>query len=190
MIITKKELREVLRSEKMLYLPSDSALELIATSDNKYKTHRYLRVLRKTEYHYNNRKELLHKFLYLCYRRKKNILGRRLGIEISENSFEAGLMIYHPDNIVVNGYARIGKSCMLHGNNCIGNDGKSYDAPVLGERVRLGVGAKIIGGVTIADDVVVAAGAVVIESCLVKGAVLAGVPAKCVKVNCVESEVN
>lgn len=39
---------------------------------------------------------------------------------------------------------------------------------------------------TIADDVVIAAGAVVIESCLIKGAVLAGVPAKCVKVKSVD----
>ena len=56
--------------------------------------------------------------------------------------------------------------------------------------MRLGVGAKIIGGVTIADDVTVAAGAVVIESCEIPGAVLAGIPAKCVKVKNLDNEVS
>ncbi|MBE7064716.1 MAG: poly-gamma-glutamate biosynthesis protein [Ruminococcaceae bacterium] len=190
MISTKKDLIKVLQAEKMMYLPRGSKFESILTSDNKYKIYLYLVALRKTEYHYNNRNRLFHKLLYLMYRRRKNILGRRLGLEISENSFAAELMIHHSGNIVVNGYARIGKQCILHGNNCIGNDGKSFDAPILGERVRLGVGAKVIGNVTIADDVVIAAGAVVVESCLVRGAVLAGVPAKCIKVNSVDFEVN
>lgn len=189
MITTKKQLYEVLHAEKNMYLPSDSRLESILTSDNKYKIYRYLVSLRKAEFHYNNRNKLFHKLFYLLCRRKKNILGRRLGLEISENSFDAEMLIYHSGNIVVNGYARIGKGCMLHGDNCIGNDGKSYDAPVLGDRVRLGVGAKVIGDVTIADDVVIAAGAVVVESCVIRGAVLAGVPAKCIKVNNVELEV-
>ena len=53
----------------------------------------------------------------------------------------------------------------------------------------MGVGAKIIGDVTIADDVTIAAGAVVIESCETPGAVLAGIPAKCVKVKNLDNEV-
>lgn len=186
MIKTRKQLREVLNNEKLLYLPKGSRLELVLTADNQYKIFRYVTWLRKTELHYNNKNRLLHKFMYLLCRRRKNKLGRKLGIEMCENSFDAGLMIYHPAGIVVNGYSRIGKGCMLHGNNCIGNDSKSYDAPVLGDRVRLGVGAKIIGNVKIADDVIVAAGAVVIESCTTKGAVLAGVPAKCVKIRSTE----
>ena len=77
--------------------------------------------------------------------------------------------------------SKIGKNCKLHGSNCIGNDGKSLAAPVIGDNVRLGVGAKVIGDVHIADDVIIAAGAVVIDSCDIKGATLAGVPAKVVK---------
>ena len=182
MITTKSQLHNVLSCEKNIYLPPRNRMESFFTSDNKYKIYKYLRLLRLTEYHYNNRNKLYHKALYLYYRRKKNIKGREFGVEISENSFDEGIIIYHPGNIVVNGYARIGKGCRLHGDNCIGNDGLSFDAPVIGQRVRLGVGAKIIGGVTIADDVIVAAGAVVIESCDIVGAVLAGVPARCVKV--------
>ncbi len=182
MIYTKKQLREILKTEKAQYLPKGSALELFIVSDNFYKLYRYVRLLRITEYHYNNKNSFYHKLLYVLYRRRKNIAGRKLGIEMSENVFDSGLMIYHAGNIVINGYTRVGKNCRLHGSNCIGNDGKSNDAPILGDGVRLGVGAKVIGGVKLADNVVVAAGAVVVDSCDIPGAVLAGVPAKCVKI--------
>ncbi|RHO88707.1 serine acetyltransferase [Ruminococcus sp. AF41-9] len=108
-------------------------------------------------------------------------MGIKLGIEIWDNTFDEGLTIYHAGNIVINGMSKIGKNCKLHGSNCIGNDGKSLAAPVIGDNVRLGVGAKVIGDVHIADDVIIAAGAVVIDSCDIKGATLAGVPAKVVK---------
>ncbi len=189
MIQTRKQLRETLRIEKPMYMPKGSGFELVLTNDNKHVIYRYVVALRKTEFHYNNRKNSLHKMMYVLYRRKKNRLGRKLGIELSENTFDEGLMIYHPAGIVVNGYTRVGKQCLLHGNNCIGNNGIDYKAPVLGDRVRLGVGAKIIGDVTIADDVTIAAGAVVIESCETPGAVLAGIPAKCVKVKNLDNEV-
>ena len=181
MIQTRRQVRAYLAEEKALYLPKGSRLEWILTCDNRYHIYRYVRLLRLTEYHYNNRTNVLHKLLYALYSRRKNILGRKLGIEMWENTFDKGLLIYHAGNIVVNGGARIGKNCRLHGDNCIGNDGKTMDTPVIGDNVRLGVGAKVIGNVRLADDITVAAGAVVIHSCLIPGAVLAGVPAKCVK---------
>lgn len=181
MITEKKQLHECLKVEKELYLPKRVRLERILTSDNQYKLYQFVRLLRLTEYHYNNRKKGLHKVLYGIYRNRKNVLGRKLGVEMWENSFDQGLQIYHAGNIVINGGARIGKNCKLHGSNCIGNDGKSTAAPVIGNNVRIGVGAKIIGEVCLADDIIVAAGAVVVHSCMIPGAVLAGVPAKCVK---------
>ena len=187
MINSKQQLHMCLAEEKILYLPKESQLEWILTSDNRYKTYQYVRLLRITEYHYNNRLKLVHKLLYAWYRRRKNILGRKLGIEMWENTVDSGFCIYHPGNIVINGKARIGKNCKLHGSNCIGNNGKSTKAPVLGDNIRLGVGAKVIGDIRLADNITVAAGAVVIHSCLIPGAVLAGVPAKCVKVNSVVS---
>lgn len=183
MITTKKELLAYLKMEKKLYLPKESQLEWILTSDNRFKIYQYLRLLRLTEYHYNNRSNPYHKMLYAFCRRRKNILGRKLGIEMWENTFDMGLQIYHAGNIVINGGSIIGKNFKLHGDNCVGNDGKNLECPVIGNNVRLGVGAKVIGDVQLADNITVAAGAVVIHSCLIEGAVLAGVPAKCVKVS-------
>lgn len=66
----------------------------------------------------------------------------------------------------------------MHGNNCIGNSHEEDDCPVIGNNVRLGVGAKVIGNIYIADNVTIAAGAVVTKSCFEKGVTLAGIPAK------------
>lgn len=188
MITQKRELKECLRIERQLYLPDHSAFEWIATSDNRFWIYRYVRLLRYTEYHYNNRNNAVHKLLYAIYRRRKNVLGRKLGIEMWENTFAPGLLIYHAGNIVVNGASRVGKNCKFHGDNCIGNNGKNMKTPRLGDNVRLGVGAKVIGDVQLADNITVAAGAVVVRSCLIPGAVLAGVPAKCVRVPVVDGE--
>lgn len=79
---------------------------------------------------------------------------------------------------MVNGDARVGKNCRLHGGNVIGNKGVSLEVPVLGDNVRLGAGAKVLGGVTVADGVQIGAGAVVLHSCATRGALLVGVPAK------------
>ena len=183
MITTVKHLKKVIEEEKKFYLPKKKKWEWILTSDNSFEIFKYLKMLRKAEYHYNNRKNIFHKIMYFFARRRKNKMGRYLGIEMWENSFDSGLKIWHAGNIVVNGKSRIGKNCILHGNNCIGNSGFGSACPRIGDNVRLGFGATVIGDIEIADNVTIAAGAVVINSCLQEHAVLAGVPAKCVKIN-------
>lgn len=182
MITTKQQLKEYLKTEKKLYFPGGAkdTVESIVMSENSAVLWKYQKLLRKTEYHHN-RKSGVSKLFYGFFRRKKNILGRKLGIEIWDNTFDEGLLIAHPGNIVINGMARVGKNCILHGSNCIGNRGIDLGAPVIGDNVRIGVGAKIIGNVTLADNITVAAGAVVISSFLDKGVVIAGVPARVVK---------
>ena len=188
MITTKKQLKEVIEEEKSFYLPSPKKCEWVLTSDNSVKIFKYIKSLRKAEFYYNNRKNVFYKLMYFFTRRTKNRLGRLLGIEMWENTFDSGLKIWHAGNIVVNGKTRVGKNCILHGNNCIGNTGKSSACPRLGNDVRLGFGAIVIGDVELADGIVVAAGAVVVKSCLQKNAVLAGVPAKFVKIADLEQE--
>ncbi|MCO4605885.1 Serine acetyltransferase [Streptococcus infantarius subsp. infantarius] len=62
--------------------------------------------------------------------------------------------------------------------NCIGNSGSEKQAPIIGNNVDIGVGAKIIGDVKIADNITIGANAVVTKSCTIEGATLVGVPAK------------
>ena len=101
-----------------------------------------------------------------------NRIGRKIGIEAGENVFDIGIKIYHSQGIVINGNARIGKNCRLYGNNCIGNNGLSNKCPVLGDNIKVCVGAKILGDIYLANNITVAAGAVVLKSCLEENAIL------------------
>lgn len=176
MITTLSELMEYRRYEKPLY---PNTLADILTCDQRTYNWKYVKLLRWCEYFYNNRRKTpLHAALYIWFRRRKNILGSRIGVEIWENSFGKGLVIHHNGNIVINRGCRIGEDCELHGDNCMGNIGWGHDCPTLGDRVNVGVGAKILGGVTIADDVKIGANAVVLRDCERAGATLVGMPAR------------
>ena len=144
----------------------------------------YQRLLRKSEYYQEMnsiRGGIYFGFLYLYYTLKKNKLGEKLGVEIGNSAFQSGLIIYHYGNIVVNSSAKIGKNCRLHGSNCIGNDGKSLVCPIIGENVSLGVGAKVIGAITLADNIKIAAGAVVVHSFIEPNITIGGIPARKLK---------
>lgn len=177
MINSKKELKEVLAKEFVLYFGEKDKfrfLKLFLLRDHDYLIWKFVRLLRCTEYHYN----VNHKIRYYFYERRKNKVGAFLGLTLFQNTIDSGLKIYHYGSIMINGNARIGKNCQLHGDNCIGNKGIfDQKAPTIGNNVDIGVGAKIIGSVHIADNVKIGANAVVVKSCEHKGAVLVGIPA-------------
>jgi hypothetical protein len=146
----------------------------------------YQKVLRKCEYYHHIKEEkggLINNLFYLYYIIRLNSLGEKLGIEIGIHAFDKGLLIYHYGSIVVNCASRIGKNCHLHGDNCIGNDGtgKNNDCPVIGDNVMIGVGAKVIGKVRIANNIKIAAGAVVVTSFDEEGITIGGIPARKLK---------
>lgn len=181
MPMTKQELRERLAYEKALYISGGRLRYLwgLLRCEMAPQLWRFVRSLRMAEYYAPRRKNDLFCMLrYQWYYSKKQRLQTKLGMEIGMGVFETGLQIFHPFGIVVNGDARVGKNCRLHGGNVIGNKGVSLEVPVLGDNVRLGAGAKVLGGVTVADGVQIGAGAVVLHSCATRGALLVGVPAK------------
>ena len=94
-----------------------------------------------------------------------------------------GCYFPHFGPVIINQDARIGAyATMLH-NTTLGNSGRwdrlQNDAPVLGDRVYLGAGACAIGPITIGDDAVLGAGAIVTKS-LPARAVAVGNPAEIV----------
>ncbi len=184
-INTRNELNEVLKREKELNLGCLGKYQVALArlkSHPRYMNWLYIKWLRIAGYYYTNRKKnILYSFLYFLSCRKKNKLGRKLGIELNEKNIGFGVELFHTFGTVINGNAVIGENCKFHGNNCIGNNGFSLECPIIGNNVRMGNGAKVIGGVTIADDVVIAAGAVVVRSFTTPGVTLAGIPAKVVK---------
>lgn len=54
-------------------------------------------------------------------------------------------------------------------------------APLIGDRVYIGTGARVLGNISIADEVVIGANAVVTKDITEPGITVAGIPAKKVK---------
>ncbi len=86
-----------------------------------------------------------------------------------------GLMMMHGFATIVTA-RRIGADCQVAQQVTIGYDDRG-DAPVLGDRVRVGAGATVIGPIEIGDDAVIGAGAVVVHD-VPPGKVVGGVPAR------------
>lgn len=181
MIQTKADLIQYIQADNEIYLQKSLQERIVdrIAAYPEYKIMQYKCSLRKAEYAFNTAGKSRFKWiLALLYERKKNQMGRKLGIEIEINCFGKGLQIFHGGAIVVNPKARIGDNCKLHGGNCIGNNGITQDVPQIGNNVDIGYGACVTGNISLADNVVIGCNAAVVKSCNRKGAVLAGVPAK------------
>lgn len=180
MIQTKEQLRKILQEEFSLYFSSkkDYVKAYVLNSERRY-IWKFQSTLRKMELLSATGKKAT--LRYAWYSRKINSLSLKLGISMWHSIFMGGLRIYHPQGIVVNTLSKIGKNCSLHGNNCIGNDGKHPECPVIGDNCNIGVGAIIIGNVKIGNNVTIAAGAVVNKSFSEDNILLAGIPAEIVK---------
>jgi serine O-acetyltransferase len=104
----------------------------------------------------------------------------RFGISISARTrVGSGLYIGHFGGIHVNNAAVIGDNCNIQQDVTLGkvNRGARAGAPVIGNNVFIGAGAKIIGRIQVGDGAAVGANAVVTRD-VPAGAAVAGVPAR------------
>lgn len=89
-----------------------------------------------------------------------------------------GCIIAHGIGLVIGGRTVIGEDCtLLHGVTLGEARFDELDCPRLGDRVTVGAGAIVLGGITIGDGAMIGAGAVVLSD-VPPGAVAAGVPAR------------
>lgn len=135
-------------------------------------------LMRKTEYYRNCRKGFFGRIIYKILSHKYHRKSIKLGFSIPINIFGPGLSIAHPGTIVVNGNAKVGKNCRLHVCTTIGATNGKNAAPIIGDNVYIGTGAKIIGDIKIGDNSVIGANAVVNKSFPDGNITIGGVPAK------------
>lgn len=102
----------------------------------------------------------------------------KTGFGVPINVFGPGFSISHLGPIVINGFSKVGKNCRLHPFTCIGIDGRSNGVATIGDNVYISTGAKIIGEIEIANNVTIAANAVVVKTILEENTTWGGVPAK------------
>jgi serine O-acetyltransferase len=94
-------------------------------------------------------------------------------VEIGKN-----FRIDHFSDIIVSGYAKFGDNCIIRNGVTVGLRHTAQPvAPRIGNNVDMGVGAKILGDISVGDNVVIGANAVVITD-VPPNSVAVGVPAK------------
>ena len=86
-----------------------------------------------------------------------------------------GLLLPHPNGVVVHPHSRIGCNCLLFQQVTVTGEVE------IGGHVDIGAGAKVIGPAVLGDHVQVGANAVVTKD-VPEGAVVAGVPARVIAI--------
>lgn len=85
--------------------------------------------------------------------------------------------VYHGMGLVIHRDTIIGDRVRLHHNTTIGLARPEGGAPVIGHDVQIGANSVVIGGISIGDRAVIAAGSVVIRD-VAPGTLVAGNPAR------------
>lgn len=91
-----------------------------------------------------------------------------------------GLQLIHFGPIICNDKAKIGKNVILSPNITIGHKVPGGAAPIIGDDVFIGSGARIIGGCQIGNNVTIAPNAVVTKD-VEDNVVIGGIPAKVIR---------
>lgn len=91
-----------------------------------------------------------------------------------------GLVLSHPNGVVIGPYCRIGDNCIVQQGVTLGGTGKPGEggssSPTIGNRVLLGSGCKVLGEISVGDDCTIGANAVVIKD-VPASSLAVGVPA-------------
>lgn len=82
--------------------------------------------------------------------------------------------------VVIHERAEIGENCIIGQGITIGGKSKEPNVPKIGNNVYIAAGSRIIGNVTIGDDVVIGANSVVTKN-VPSNCIVAGIPAKIIK---------
>ena len=128
-------------------------------------------------------------FRFGCWCKQRGIVGvpgfvqrliyRRYGLDIPIGTdIGGGLYIAHPVGTVVTA-KRIGENCSIIAAVTIGMRNE-WAFPDIGDRVFVGAGARVLGGITVGDDAMIGANAVVIDD-VPAGMTVVGIPARIVR---------
>ncbi len=75
---------------------------------------------------------------------------------------EGGLLLPHPNGVVIHPEARIGPNCLIFQQVTLGVGGSRPGVPVLAGHVDIGAGAKLLGGIMVGEHARIGANAVVL----------------------------
>lgn len=125
--------------------------------------------------------------IFAAFARKLCVLRHRFwsvvtGADIPLNSkIGGGLLIPHPNGIVIHPDAEIGVNCLIHQQVTIGTK-RTGGYPKIQGHVDIGAGAKVLGDITIGKHALIGANAVVTKD-VADGCTVAGIPARVINNN-------
>ena len=105
--------------------------------------------------------------------------ARDSSIHMPQNQMGGGVRFQHPWNSVLNA-EHIGTQCTIYHNVTLGKKNKSR--PYIGNNVVINANAICIGGITIGDNSIIGAGAVVTKN-VPENCIIVGNPARIIKKN-------
>ena len=93
--------------------------------------------------------------------------------------FGAGFVIMHPYGVVINSEVKGGENIVIESGVVIGaaKNGLPVKAPILGNNIFIGSGAKVLGGIRVGNNVKIGANAVVVKD-VPDNVTVVGIPAK------------
>lgn len=174
MIDSKSKYAEFLYKDRVSLGLTDLTLKHILFNE----IYQYQYLLRTIEYYINCKKNWYHKPVYYFYKYLFKKWSLKLGFSISPNCFDSGLCIGHYGYIVINGRVKIGKNCSINPGVVLGENHFDGSVPTLGDDIYIAPGVKIIGNVSIANGVTLAANTVVTKDILEPYTTWGGIPAK------------
>lgn len=135
-------------------------------------------VYRFGRWRYGVRPVILRKFFSLLYKVLYKLVQIVTGIELPcEVSVGRNFVIDHFGGIIISGFAKFGDNCRIRDGVVVGlrRVGEN-SAPIIGNNVDIGSGAKLLGPIRIGDNVCIGANAVVLCN-VPDNSIAVGVPA-------------
>ena len=181
MILSKQLLKHYLAEDLKRFKGKKPSLKDWILNNESWYIYHYLRHLRFVEYYKNTGFYTL-SFIwhYILYKR----LGFKLHFTIYPNTVGPGFHIYHVGDFVhIGPNVKMGANCTVLPGVVFGNKYEEADSNkiTIGDNCYFGLGVKVFGTVTIGDNVIVGANAVVTKS-IPANAVAGGIPAKIIRI--------
>ena len=183
MIKTKKDLKFYLEEDKKR-CPNrykHLLLKWLSRSDEYYNI-AFMHTLRHYEYYLNKKRNILDVIPYYWYWWNYRRLKLKTNLFIAPNVVESGFFPVHPGFFRVGSWTHIGKNCTVLPMVLIGKKHPDIEGEAfIGDNCYISTGVTILGPVRIGNNVTIAAGAVVNKD-VPDNVVVAGVPAKIVRI--------
>lgn len=153
------------------------------TRSDEYYNIAFMRTLRHYEYYLNKKRNIFDLIPYLWYWWNYRRLKLKTNVFLAPNVADSGFFLVHPGFFRAGSWVHIGKKCTILPMVLIGKKKPHVECEAfIGDNCYISTGVTILAPVKIGNNVIIAAGAVVNKD-VPDNAIVAGVPAKVVKMN-------